>query len=151
MLVILDGFDNMMNMEGSGRDKNGNPFITKDDVIDIFKGNEWVLYGPQNPDGSRTGGKDGDQGWFSNGEFDDMLETFNERKSNLINNGLDQFIIDEYDTVYERFYLNYPNKSPSKSNIADADGFYSLVVPHLWLGDFSMEMNMDAWFLYPEY
>lgn len=147
MLVIINGFDKMMEMKGTGRDKDGSPLITKQDVIDIFKGDEWVLLGP---DGE--GGKDGDQGsFFTKRGFDRMLNDFNKRKSNLINNGLDQFIIDEYDTVYERFYLNFPNKSPGSSNIANADGFYSLVVPHPWLGDFAMVMNMDAWFLYPEY
>jgi len=147
MLVIMNGFDKMMNMEGSGRDKDGNAFITKQDVIDIFDGNEWVLYGP-----NLKGGKKGNQGWFFSDEgFDGMLTEFNERKILLKNEGLDQFIIKKYDTVYERFYLNFPNKSPSKSNIADADGFYSLVVPHPWLGDFAMGMNMDAWLLYPEF
>ena len=135
ILVIMDGFDRMMNMKGSGRDKNGNPIITKEDVIRIFKGNEWVLLGP---DGNS--GKDGTQGWFFNEKgFDQMLTEFNKRKSNLINKGLDQFLIDEYDTVYERFYLNFPH--------ADAYGFYSLVEPHPWLGDLKMWMDFDQ--IYP--
>ena len=97
------------------------------------------------------GGKKNDQGWFFSGEFDEMLTKFNDRKTLLKNEGLDQFIIKEYDTVYERFYLNFPHKSPSKSNIADADRFYSLVVPHPWLGDFVITINMEAWFKYLEY
>ncbi|MHA1658050.1 MAG: hypothetical protein ACTSUT_02870, partial [Promethearchaeota archaeon] len=150
MLVIMNGFDKMMNMEGSGRDKDGNPMITKQDVIKIFEGNEWVLCGPKGKDGLRTGGKNGDQGWFFSKEgFDGMLAKFNERKTLLKNEGLDQFIIKKYDTVYERFYLNFPHGTGI--NIGDADGFYSLVVPHPWLGDLAMSMNMDAGFLYPEY
>jgi len=137
-------------MEGSGRDKDGNPMITKEDIEDIFDGNEWVLLGPKNPDGSRTGGINKNQGWFfSNEGFDKMIEEFNKRKTMLKNEGLDQFIMKKYDTVYERFYLNFPHGTGI--NIADADGFYSLVVPHPWLGDFAMLMNMDAGFLYPEY
>jgi len=138
ILVILNGFDRMMNMEGK---------ITKDDVIDIFKENEWVLYGL-----GGGGGKDGKRGWFFSEEgFDNMLKIFNERKSFLKNKGFDQFIIKNYDTVYERFYLNFPHGTLSHTDIADADGFYSLVVPHPWLGDFAMGMNFDAKFLYPEY
>jgi len=143
MLVILNGFNKMMNMKGTGKDGR----ITKNDVIDIFKGNEWVLKGPNG-----NGGKKKNQGWFfSDIGFDNMLEIFNERKIKLKNEGLDQFIIDYYDTVYERFYLNFPHGTLSNTNIADADGFYSLVVPHPWLGDFAMGMNFDAKFLYPEY
>jgi hypothetical protein len=138
MLVILNGFDKMMNMEGS---------VTKNDVINIFKGNEWVLYGP---DGN--GGKDKNQGWFfSDNSFDKRLVEFNDRKNLLKNKGLDQFLIKKYDTVYERFYLNFPHGTLSNTDIADADGFYSLVVPHPWFGDFAMGMNFDAGFLYPEY
>jgi len=138
ILVILNGFNRMMNMEGA---------ITEDDVIDIFKENEWVLYGL-----GGEGGKDGKRGWFFSEEgFDNMLDKFNERKSFLKNEGLDQFIIDYYNTVYERFYLNFPHGTLSNTDIADADGFYSLVVPHPWLGDFAMGMNFDARFLYPEY
>ena len=154
MLVIMNGFDEMMTMEGTGRDKDGNPMISKQDVIKIFTetfpGNEWVLYGPKGKDGLRTGGENKDQGWFFSKEgFDGMLRVFNDRKNKLINEGLDRFLIDEYGTVYERFYLNFPRSTDI--NIGDADGFYSLVVPHPWLGDFAMTMNMEAWFKYPEY
>lgn len=126
ILVILKGFDRMMTMDGE---------ITKSNVINIFTGNEWVLTG-----------KDG---WFSSKNFDKMLQIFNERKNKLKNEGFDQFLKDDYDTVYERFYLNFPHGTGI--NIADADGFYSLVVPHPWLGNFAMGMNFDAGFLYPEY
>ena len=133
ILVILKGFDKMMTMDG---------VITKSNVINIFTnifpGNEWVL-----------NGKYGNTGWFSNKNFDKMLQIFNERKNKLENEGFDQFLKDDYDTVYERFYLNFPHGTGI--NIADADGFYSLVVPHPWLGDFAMGMNFDAGFLYPEY
>lgn len=145
MLVIIKGFDKMMQMKGSGIDGG----ITKNDVIKIFTiiypGNEWVLNGP---DGK--GGKDKNQGWFFSEEgFDKMLTEFNKRKSLLQNEGLDQFLIKKYDTVYERFYLNFPHGTGI--NIADADGFYSLVVPHPTLGDFAMGLNFDSGFLYPEY
>lgn len=141
ILVILNGFDKMMEMRGSGKDGA----ITKDDVIDIFKGNEWVLNGP---DGN--GGIDKDQGWFFSKEgFDKMLTEFNKRKDLLQNKGLDQFLIERYSTVYERFYLNFPHSTGI--NIANADGFYSLVVPQPTLGDFAMGMNFDSRFLYPEY
>lgn len=141
ILVILNGFDRMMNEKGTGKDGA----ITKDDVIGIFTGNEWVLNGV-----GGEGGKDGKRGWFFSEEgFDNMLEIFNERKSFLKKEGLDQFIIKNYDTVYERFYLNF--RTQSGADIGDADGFYSLVVPHPWLGDFAMGMNFDARFLYPEY
>ena len=135
ILVILNGFDKMMEMEGP---------ITKSDVINIFKGNEWVLNGP---DG--IGGKKKNQGWFFSGNFDGMLNEFNERKNKLRTEEFDQFLKDNYDTVYERFYLNFPHGTSIE--IADADGFYSLVVPHPWLGDFAMWMNFDAGFWYPEY
>lgn len=103
-----------------------------------------MLYGK-----NLKGGINKDQGWFFSGDFNEMLTDFNKRKSKLINEGLDKFLIDEYDTVYERFYLNFPRRTGA--NIADADGFYSLVVPHPGLGDFAMSMNFDAGFLYPEY
>ncbi len=138
ILVILKGFDKMMEMDGA---------ITKDDVIDIFEENEWVLNGF---DGK--GDKSKKRGWFfSDEDFDQMLKEFNKRKIMLKDKGLDQFIIKNYDTVYERFYLNFPHGTLSGTDIADADGFYSLVVPHPWLGDFAMGMNFDARFLYPEY
>lgn len=138
ILVILGGFNRMMNIKGT---------ITKADVINIFKGKEWVLNGR-----GGNGGEGGKSGWFfSDKKFDKRLAEFNDRKDLLKNKGLDQFIIDEYDTVYERFYLNFPHGTLSNTDIADAHGFYSLVVPHPWLGDFAMGMNFDARFLYPEY
>jgi len=141
ILVIINGFDKMMEMKGSGIAGA----ITKSDVINIFTGNEWVLYGP---DGK--GGKDGKTGWFfSKKGFDKMLIEFNIRKSLLQKEGLIQFLEKKYDTVYERFYLNFPHGSGI--SIADADGFYSLVVPQPTLGDFGVFMNFDAGLLYPEY
>ena len=120
--------------------------ITKDDVRNIFTnvypGNEWVL-----------DGKYGNSGWFSNKNFDTILNVFNTRKNLLITKGLDQFIANTYNTVYERFYLNFPYGSGI--SIADADGFYSLVVPRPSLADFGMWMDIDAaglyYDLYPTY
>lgn len=142
IVEILKGFDKMMDMKGSGIDGA----ITKNDVINIFTkifpGNEWVLTG-----------KDGKTGWFSSEQkFSDMLAEFNRRKNILQNEGLDEFIAQKYNTVYERFYLNYPHGSGI--NIADADGFYMLVVPQPTLGDFAMWMNFEAGFydyFYPVY
>ena len=134
MLVIINGFDKMMEMKGSGIDGA----ITKNDIINIFegKGKEWVLNG-------RTG--ETGKGWFSDEKrFDRMLIEFNERKNILINEGLEQFLIARYDTIYERFYLNIPQG-------ANADDFYSLVFPQPSLGDFSMLMNLESGFFYPEY
>ncbi len=120
--------------------------ITKSDVINIFTvvypGNEWVL------DGNKK-----NSGWFNSKEgFDKMLAEFNIRKNLLQNEGLDQFLANKYDTVYERFYLNLPHGAISHLDIvANADGFYSLVFPQPTLGDFNILMNLESGLFYPEY
>ena len=129
MLVILNGFDKMMEMEDS---------VSRNDVINIFRKNEWVLYGLD-----RESGKDG---WFNSEEgFDNMLKEFNDRKNLLKNEGLAQFIREKYDTVYERFYRNLPDGT------ANADGFYSLVTPHPWFGDYAMWIDMFDGFWLPDF
>jgi len=130
----------MMEMKGTGKDGA----ITKNDIINIFTviypGNEWVLSGP---DGS--GGKKKNQGWFFSGKFEDMLIEFNKRKDLLKNEGLLEFIRKEYYTVYERFYRNLPDGT------ANADGFYSLVAPHPWFGDYAMWIDMFEGFWSPDF
>jgi hypothetical protein len=126
----------MMETEGTGKDGA----ITKNDVINIFEENRWVLYGF---DGK--GDKKKDQGWFFSGKFDDMLVEFNRRRDLLRNEGLDRFINKEYDTVYERFYRNLPDGT------ADADGFYSLVAPRPWFGDYAMWIDHFAGFWTPNF
>lgn len=133
-LVIIEGFEEMMQMKGSGTDSA----ITRSDIINIFTRNKWVLYGQ---DG--LGGPDKNEGWFFSGKFDEMLIEFNERKNLLQNEGIGKLLEKKYDTVYERFYLKFPYRK--------ADGFYSIVFPLPTLSDFAMGMNFDTNLLYPEY
>lgn len=136
MLVIIKGFDKMMHMKGSGIDGA----ITKNDVIKIFTGNEWVL-----------NGKYKQTGWLSN-NFDIMLNQFNIRKNLLMDKGIDIFIANTYDTVYERFYLNLPSNSLNhKDIVASADSIYSLVFPQPSFVDINILMNFESNLFYPEY
>jgi len=83
--------------------------------------------------------------FFSDKKFDERLHEFNERKIMLKNEGLERFIIKKYDTVYERFYKNLPDGT------ANADGFYSLVAPHPWFGDYAMWIDMFEGFWLPDF
>lgn len=124
ILAILEGFSRMMDMKGSGIDGA----LTKDDVIDIFRNNDWVL-----------SGKDG---WFKDLKiFESGLKEFNTRREFLKSQGSDEFIEKYYRSAYNRFYLNFPHGDAR--NVANGDGFYSLVVPHPWLGDLKMFIDMN--------
>ncbi len=55
--------------------------------------------------------------------------------------GSDEFIEQFYESAYNRFYLNFPHGY--SRNIANGDGFYSMVEPHPWLGDLKMFIDVD--------
>jgi hypothetical protein len=123
ILVILTGFNKMMDRKGSGIDGA----ITKSDVIDIFKDNDWVL--------------NGEDGWLRNRKFQEELDIFNERREFMKSQGSDEFVMEYYRLAYNRFYINFPRGS--SRDIMNGDGFYSLVVPHPWLGDLRMFIDLE--------
>ncbi len=124
IIVIIEGFEKMMNMKGSGIDGA----ITRGDVVDIFRGNEWVI--------------NEENGWFKDLKlFESELKEFNKRREYLNSEGSDEFIEKFYKSAYNRFYLNFPHED--SRSVANGDGFYSMVEPHPWLGDLKMFIDID--------
>lgn len=74
----------------------------------------------------------------------------------LKNEGLDKFVIEYYNTVYERFYFNFPLETLKTHAMRFAyDGYYSRLFPHpvppSSLADFALLMNIDLGFWDPEF
>jgi len=89
-LAILQGFEELIKMKGSGGAmKGGVNEINLDDINEVFsngKGNEWII-----------------ARWLSEKKFEQNLEEFNNRRRDMRLMGLEAFIKKYYEKGYERF------------------------------------------------
>lgn len=81
MLEILEAFELLMNLKGSGP----NGWITRQDIVDNLPR---AVY----------------QRWFRDPNFARQLELFNERRDYYGQNGLEAYINEYYETVHNRFF-----------------------------------------------
>ena len=81
MLEILEAFELLMDLEGSGPNRQ----ITEQDIRDNL---HRAVY----------------QRWFRNPNFDEQLEEFNRRRNFFEHNGLEAYIGEYYTTIKDRFF-----------------------------------------------
>lgn len=86
-LVVINGFERLIAMKGSGDSmKCGINKITVEDIFNVFKGNEWVA-----------------ARWVSQLSFSENLKEFNNRRNDIRLMGLEAFIQEYNPIAYERF------------------------------------------------
>lgn len=96
-IAILQGFDTLVKMQGSGELIPGTNIkgVTEDDIKSIFKNDmdvyyQWKLQGTN--------------------EFNDHLEAFNERRARIQSMPFEEFLNRYGKTIYERFYERVASK-----------------------------------------
>jgi len=91
-LIVLNGFEELIRIKGSGPRMSGSTginSITRADIERVFQGNEWV-YGR----------------WYSDRYFSSNLEEFNEKREASRELKLGEFIRQYNPIAYARFYEN---------------------------------------------
>ena len=91
-LIVLEGYEKLIRMKGTGQRMPGTSGIneiTRKDIEQVFRGEEWVY-----------------ARWYSDRDFTSNLKEFNNKRRDIRSMTLDKFIKTYNPIAYARFYEN---------------------------------------------